>query len=116
MIFSEGTRGDIIICDYWLDTEASPDYQEQPLAQSWARVTKVLEEGGEALSELILWTGQNPRKQHLRPDRPDAVIRELADAAIAAALGIQHITKNALETDKAIEDALRRVVARATSE
>jgi hypothetical protein len=47
--------------DLWLDSDVSPVYKEQPLAQDWARICKETEEKGESIAELILATGQNPR-------------------------------------------------------
>lgn len=82
--------------DEWLDSEAGPDYHAQPLAQDWARVGKVAEEAGEAVKALIGVTAQNPRKgvTHVQGDLLD----ELADAALASILAIQHFTKDSTST------------------
>jgi hypothetical protein len=79
--------------DKLLDENVAQTYKDQPLAQDWARVCKVSEELGEAVNELILLTGQNPRK----PTDPLAYSRmlaELADTAMSAVYAIQHFTKN----------------------
>lgn len=90
--------------DKWLDTNVAPEYQRQPLAQHWARVIKGKEEDGEFVAELILATGQNPRK----PTDPDARFRllmELADAALTRIYAIQHFTKDINVTMQIIEAA-----------
>lgn len=84
---------DLAEVDIWLDEYVSDDYKEQPLAQDWARISKVIEELGEAIAELILYTGQNPRKG--RRAKPDAMLRELADVALTAILASLHFTKDA---------------------
>jgi uncharacterized protein (DUF924 family) len=93
--------------DRHLDAEVGQRYKDEPLAQDWARVTKVSEEVGEAIAELILWTQQNPRKV-LRGDTgsESALLKELADVVITGALGIQHFTKDARETLRIIEGVL----------
>src|SRR5215472_1037378 len=77
--------------DKWLD-EGIPDiYKDQSMAQDWARVSKVIEELGEAVAAMIGYTGQNPRKgmTHTKED----MVYELADVAMTAILAIQHFTK-----------------------
>ncbi len=93
--------------DEHLDAEVGQRYKDEPLAQDWARVTKVSEEVGEAIAELILWTQQNPRKV-LRGDTGsrDGLLKELADVVITGALGMQHFTKDARETLRILEGAL----------
>jgi sugar phosphate isomerase/epimerase len=91
--------------DAWLDSAASPDYQEQPLAQDWARVAKACEEAGEAIVELIAATGQNPRKP--RDEAAAArLLRELADVAWAGVLAIQHFTKDVNATNAILQEKL----------
>lgn len=97
--------------DAWLDSGASPDYQSQPMAQDWARVAKIAEEAGEAIAELILSTGQNPRKPH-DPAAAGRMLDELADAAWAAILGIQHFTKDVDVTNAIIARRLDHLRAR----
>jgi hypothetical protein len=85
--------------DVHLDSQVAPEYQAQPLAQDWARVSKVIEELGEVIGNLILYTGQNPRKR-ARGDNAslDDVLGELADVAITAMLGMTHFTKDGART------------------
>lgn len=91
--YDQGLEGDlpcvlrmITAVDTWLDTECGPAYREQPLAQTWTRVVKEQEEHGEAIAELILATGQNPRK----PADPAA-----RDRLCASFGGIMHLVKDA---------------------
>jgi len=88
--------------DKWLDGDVPDNYKTQPLAQDWARISKVIEELGEAIEAMIGATGQNPRKgaTHLQMD----VLYELADVAMTAILAIQHFTK----TDDMTREILRR--------
>jgi hypothetical protein len=78
--------------DNWLDEELPDHYREQPLAQDWARISKVIEELGEAVAAMIGATGQNPRKgtTHHRDD----ILNELADVTMTGILAIQHFTKS----------------------
>lgn len=78
--------------DEYLDSTVAPTYQEQPLAQDWARVAKVTEEAGEAIDALIGFTGQNPRKGHYGTE--GELLTELADVALSGLYAIQHFTKN----------------------
>lgn len=102
----------IRVIDEWLDGEVSIPYKEQELAQDWARVAKVTEEIGEAIAQLIWWTGQNPRKpmdftaKHRMTD-------ELADTAMTAILAIQHFTKDDVTTNGILSAALTRIYGRA---
>jgi hypothetical protein len=98
--------------DAWLDAEVSPVYKEQELAQHWARVCKHLEEGGEAVAELIAATGQNPRKPR-DPGARHRLLCELADGAAARILAIQHFTKDETETDAYVANAIGKVGQRA---
>lgn len=86
--------------DDWLDEQVAQRYKDQPLAQDWARVAKLSEEVGEAISELILMTGQSPRKGE-HPAARAKLLGELADVAMAAILAIQHFTKD-LPTTQAV--------------
>jgi hypothetical protein len=105
--------GDNIITaiDAWLDSGCGPDYHAQPLAQDWARLSKVSEELGEATAELILHSGQNPRK----PRDPDAyarMLKEIADVVCAGIVCLQHFTKDAGQTSEVIYANLRKIVTR----
>ena len=89
--------------DEWLDGNVGSTYNVAPLAQDWARVSKIAEELGEAISELILYTGQNPRKP-IDPDAYERMLKELADVVCTGTLAIQHFTKNE-EATRSIIDA-----------
>lgn len=86
--------------DAHLDADVGPAYDGHALAQDWARVAKVIEEGGEAVDALIGVTGQNPRKgvygdtAHL--------LDELADVAMTGIYAIQHFTKDRAETRRIV--------------
>jgi NTP pyrophosphatase (non-canonical NTP hydrolase) len=88
--------------DRWLDNDVPGEYREQPLAQDWARISKVIEELGEAVNAMIGFTGQNPRKgtTHTRDD----MLYELADVTMTSVLAILHFTKN----DAEAREILRR--------
>lgn len=96
----------IVKCvDATLDDQVSQQYKDQPLAQDWARVAKVIEEAGEAISELIAYTGQNPRKGGPQEDRINMLLAELADAAMTPVYAIQHFTKNIEKTEEILRTA-----------
>ena len=78
--------------DNYLDTEVDVQYKEQPLAQDWARVGKVIEELGESIRALIGFTGQNPRKKMTHT--LDDLFEELADTALTALFAMQHFAKD----------------------
>jgi hypothetical protein len=99
--------------DTWLDSAVSPLYREMPLGQDWARVAKVIEEIGEAVAELILYTGQNPRKG-THPERYENLLNELADTAMSAIYAIQHFTKDREMTRRALMTAQARHLGRIT--
>lgn len=90
--------------DEVLDKKVSDIYKEQPLAQDWARVAKITEEAGEAIAELILATGQNPRKG-IDAHAHKRLLQELADTAMTAVYAIQHFTKDADVTEQYMIDA-----------
>lgn len=80
--------------DKWLDDNVGEQYTYDGwLAQDWARVAKITEEAGEAIAELILSTGQNPRKP-LDTKAHDRLLAELGDVAFTAIYAIQHFTKD----------------------
>lgn len=101
----------IHLVDRWLDSEVAPGYQEQPLAQDWARVTKAGEEVGEAIDALIGFTGQNPRKGTY--GSLDDLLKELGDIAMTGMFAIQHFTKDTAWTASVIGAALEKAAARA---
>jgi hypothetical protein len=90
--------------DYILDDKVSQIYKDQPLAQDWARVTKIGEELGEAIQELILFTGQNPRKS-IDSKAYDRLLAELADTAMTGIYAIQHFTKDIRKTTQIMDAA-----------
>lgn len=102
---------EIATIDRWLDDYVSQEYKDQPLAQDWARVAKVIEELGEAVNELILMTGQNPRKE--RKDGINPLLSELADVAITAMLAIQHFTQDQARTGSVLVDKVQMIGKRA---
>lgn len=101
--------------DIWLDAGAGQAYQDQPLAQDWARACKLAEEEGESIAELILATGQNPRKPH-DPAAAGRLLEELADRAWTAILAIQHFTKSTALTDQVLSDCLAKLRGRVAPE
>lgn len=96
--------------DVWLDDQVSDIYHRQPLAQDWARVSKIGEELGEAINELILLTGQNPRKQ--QTDSLDPLLNELADVACTALLAMLHFTKDDAKVGVVMVDKVRSICRR----
>lgn len=91
--------------DEWLDGAVSDKYKDQPLAQDWARVAKVIEEAGEAINALIGMTGQNPRKGTYAETAD--LLGELADVALTGIYAIQHFTKDGDITLSVILDKAR---------
>jgi hypothetical protein len=98
--------------DAHLDSAAHPDYVAQPLAQDWARGTKVCEEAGEAWKALSKWTGENPRKGVC--GTRDELLEELGDTVSAAMCAIQHFTKDTDATWAVVSAALLKARYRAT--
>lgn len=101
-----GELADLIAwMDTWLDDNVAEPYKDQPLAQDWARVSKVVEEAGEALDALIGVTGQNPRKGTYGSHAD--LYAELCDTALTALYGLQHFVKNRHETLGLLMDRAR---------
>jgi NTP pyrophosphatase (non-canonical NTP hydrolase) len=96
--------------DFHLDDKVSQEYKDQPLAQDWARIGKVIEELGEAISKLIGYTGQNPRKGVYA--EKEEMLKELADVAFTAIFAIQHFTKDTGTTSYILENKLEYIAAR----
>lgn len=90
--------------DRWLDSKVAEEYKAQPLAQDWARISKMMEEAGEAIQAFIGYTGQNPRKGKIND--LDDVLDELADTVLTGVFAIQHFTKDADQTIQVIKDKL----------
>lgn len=99
---------EVVDVDEWLDADVAARYGDEPLAQDWARIAKTIEELGEAIGELILSTGQNPRKG-TDPKAHERMLQEMADVALTAVLGIQHFTKDADRTRSIIETRMTRI-------
>jgi NTP pyrophosphatase (non-canonical NTP hydrolase) len=97
--------------DAWLDNGVGPLYQEQPLAQDWARISKIAEELGEAIQAFIGVTGQNPRKgiDHIQEE----VMNELADTAITAILAMQHFEKDTYRVRDLLRAKINKIENRA---
>lgn len=93
--------------DRWLDAAVGDIYKVQPMAQDWARISKVAEELGEAIQAFIGYTGQNPRKGKI--NGLSDVLEELADTAITAILAIQHFTGSTSQTKFLISDKLEKI-------
>jgi hypothetical protein len=102
----------ITAVDAWLDDRCGPLYKEQPLAQTWARLCKDQEEKGESIAELILATGQNPRKRD-RQGSQERICEELADRAVTAVFAIQHLTKDSRQALVFFLNAMARAAGRA---
>lgn len=102
----------VAFIDQWLDDGVAGHYPA--MAQDWARVAKIAEETGEAVSELIAATGQNPRKGEPDPDARERLLVELADVALTAILAIQHFTKDTDTTGWLVENRLESLRARIT--
>jgi len=100
--------------DAHLDASATGPYAAQPLAQSWARVTKVCEESGEVWQEWSRFTGENPRKG--RCGSLADVLTELGDTVSAGLCAIQHLTKDAARTEEIVRAALAKAVGRVCGE
>lgn len=96
--------------DAWIDSDGSDIYKTQPLAQDWARVAKIGEEFGEAVNELILFTGQNPRKQQTDSIQP--LLGELADVVITAICAMIHFTKDGAQVGGILVDKTHAISAR----
>lgn len=96
--------------DAHLDANTSEPYLEQPLAGHWARVTKVCEEAGEVWRALSNLTGENPRKGVCGTE--DELLEELADTAMAAICGIQHMTKDTERTQAVLAAAVNKSAER----
>ncbi len=109
---TDAIKRQITAVDAWLDGECGPSYKAQPLAQTWARVVKYQEEHGEAIADLILATGQNPRKP-ADPAARDRLCEELGDRMSASFGAIMHLVKDADEAWLYFRNALAKAADRA---
>jgi hypothetical protein len=89
----------------WIDDNAPPHYAFNPMAQDWARISKLAEEVGEAISAFIGATGQNPRKGFSN-DMTD-VYDEIVDVIITGVCALSHFTKDVHQTKAIVEQRLR---------
>lgn len=97
--------------DDWLDSMVSQIYLDQPMAQDWARISKVIEELGEVIAELILWTGQNPRKGD-DAQAYNRMLAELADTVFTGIYAMMHFTKDTHEVRKILAAAQAKHLSR----
>jgi hypothetical protein len=86
-------------------------YLDQPMAQDWARISKVIEELGEVIAELILWTGQNPRKGD-DAQAYNRMLAELADTVFTGIYAMMHFTKDTHEVRKILAAAQAKHLSR----
>jgi hypothetical protein len=100
----------IVYVNNWLDEKVSHIYLDQPLAQDWARISKISEELGEAIQAFIGYTAENPRKG--KTHELDDVLDELADAALTAILAIQHFTNSSNKTRQILQSKIGAIYAR----
>lgn len=91
----------------WVD-RANRDRGE---ALTWHRVAKCAEEAGEALSELLGMTGQNPRKGVYSD--VGKLQEELLDVAVAALGAVEHLHGNTGVSMELLVSKIDRVHARA---
>lgn len=101
---------DIRDIDAWIDRCVSPIYRDQPLAQDWARLSKIGEELGEAIQAFIGMTGQNPRKGVT--NGLDKVLDELSDVVITAVLCMTHLTYGDTQLVKGYIEAKLTAIAK----
>ena len=83
--------GGILALSRWVDS--SPGYNGvSSEAADWRRITKLVEEAGEAVSAYAGSLGENPRKG--RTHSLDDVLSELYDVALASLGAIAHLRGN----------------------
>lgn len=92
----------------WID---AANAHRDPEARTWGRMAKVAEEAGEVITEMILRTGQNPRKPQTAND--NALLKENLDVAITALGNVEHLTGNQGTSMHRLIIHLANVVARA---
>lgn len=85
-----------------------------PMAQTWARLSKVAEESGEVISAYIGVTGQNPRKGKYAS--MSDVKKELLDVAVTALLAYEHVDHHQGVVLNALLDHIEFVRKRASNE
>lgn len=109
----------IAIVDQHLDDAAPEVYQgDHPasrIANMQRRIGKAQLEAAEAMEELSLLTGENPRKG-AHPEARERMLDELGDTAAAALLGIQSQVKDTEVTWAIFVAALAKGLARVPRE
>jgi hypothetical protein len=138
-LIGDGIREIVTLVNDWLDGAVADTYQDQPMAQDWARVAKCAEEISEVMQEaegrelsahdrerldgctlyigraieaLIAVTGQNPRKGVC--GTLDEMLKELADVWCTAIFAIQHFTNDSEVTASILAASLGKAMRRAT--
>lgn len=92
----------------WIDAGNS---HRDPEAITWGRISKIMEEAGEAVAAYIGATGQNPRKGVTHTT--DDVIEELLDVALTALGAVEHMRGHDGEALYLLNDKIMRVAVRA---
>lgn len=97
----------------WIDN-APINVEQSQEARLWGRTAKVAEEAGEVISEVVLLTGQNPRKAY--GGNVLDLEAEMYDVAITALGAIWHLYDNepgATDVIAGLEAAVAKVAERA---
>lgn len=103
--------GLIALVDAHLD-EAGPQWAKDcPEANMYRRVGKAQLEAAEAMEELSLATGENPRKGR-HPEARERMLAELGDTVVAGLLGIQSQLKDTAATWTVFRAALAKAASR----
>jgi NTP pyrophosphatase (non-canonical NTP hydrolase) len=91
----------LVFLSQWIDSAFAG---RDPEVIAWARIAKIMEEGGEVVAAYIGATGQNPRKgvTHSISD----VQKELLDVALTALGAYEHLNH---DTGLAIEHLLQHI-------
>jgi hypothetical protein len=87
---SEIERG-LTTLSIWFDEDQLDGAESE--GNHWHRILKVAEEAGEVCTEMIGWTGRNPRKGK-DPAGRAKLEKELLDTAVAALGALEHLYGN----------------------
>lgn len=98
----------------WLDISNRGNDDLMPGEDDFARIAKMGEEAGEAISAYIGYIGQNPRKGRTKTLRE--VLDEAADVVVTGLCAIQHFTENTNETREIVEEKIKFIMERAAIE
>lgn len=96
----------LVALSRWVDASNA---HRDPEANTWARIAKVAEEAGEAITAYTGAIGHNPRKGVTCGT--DAVLTELLDVAVAALAAYEHLDGH---TGRALDALDRKIEAVAT--